>query len=123
MLVMLDVIEHLPQPFALLQAAVQTLRAGGLVVLTTGDFSSIASRATGRWWRLMTPPLHIHFFTPEGIRQLANRLGLEVLSISHPPKNVPLELIAHILGRHFKFLRGCFRNSDRSIKVNLLDAI
>lgn len=91
--VLLDVIEHLPQPVETIALAAQRLKPGGVIMLTTGDFASLAARVTGARWRLMTPPQHLWFFTPASMRGLARQLGLAVESLDHPWKTVPLSLI------------------------------
>jgi SAM-dependent methyltransferase len=55
-IVLFDVIEHLPDPRATLSLCERHLNPGGIVVITTGDFHSLLARITGRHWRLMTPP-------------------------------------------------------------------
>lgn len=93
--VMLDVIEHidnLEETFAMLASA---LRPGGTMFVTTGDWSSLVARVTGRNWRLMAPPLHLWYLNPKGLELLGRRFGLEVLSIDHPWKIVPLDLVIH----------------------------
>ena len=63
-IVLLDVIEHLPDPQSTLALCRQHLNPGGVIVITTGDFASFYARLAGRNWRLMTPPQHLWFFTP-----------------------------------------------------------
>jgi len=43
-IVMLDVIEHLPDPQTILALCHRHLNADGIVVITTGDFSSLHAR-------------------------------------------------------------------------------
>ena len=97
--VMLDVIEHLPDPRETLQVVSEKLRRGGYLLLTTGDFSSLAAKLLGTNWRLMTPPQHLWFFTPESLRALGDSVGLEVIDVKYPFKKVPLGLIAYQLFR------------------------
>ena len=73
--VLLDVIEHLPDPRETLALCRRFLNPGGLVVITTGDFGSLAARLAGARWRLMTPPQHLWFFTVPGLRALATDVG------------------------------------------------
>jgi SAM-dependent methyltransferase len=120
--VLLDVIEHLPDPRATLQAAVRHLNPGGIVVITTGDFSSLYARLAGSHWRLMTPPQHLWFFTPESMRRLAGGLGLAVEALEHPGKVVPLSLILFQL-RRMLGLRGAVKAGSVGIPVNLFDAM
>ncbi|MCX6621635.1 MAG: class I SAM-dependent methyltransferase, partial [Acidobacteria bacterium] len=62
-IVMLDVIEHLPDPLDVVRAVGTELRPGGHLLITTGDWGSLVSRLMGSSWRLMTPPQHVYFFT------------------------------------------------------------
>jgi SAM-dependent methyltransferase len=95
--VMLDVIEHLERPEDVLRALRPHVK--GPLLLTTGDFGSLLSRAMGRRWRLMTPPQHLHFFTQSSLRALLERTGWRILEIRRPAKLVPVRLAVHQLGR------------------------
>jgi 2-polyprenyl-3-methyl-5-hydroxy-6-metoxy-1,4-benzoquinol methylase len=96
---MFDVIEHLPQPRDTLALCHKYLRPEGILVLTTGDFASLAARWAGPRWRLMTPPQHLWFFTPESLRRMAAQLGFVLEQVDHPGKIVPLSLIVFQLKR------------------------
>ena len=67
-IVLLDVVEHLPDPFETLRLCKDHLNPRGILVLTTGDFGAFAARATGASWRLMTPPQHLWYFTAESMK-------------------------------------------------------
>ena len=75
-IVLLDVIEHLPSPAETLALCVRHLNPGGILVITTGDFGAITARLAGAHWRLMTPPQHLWFFSRDSIRRMAAALGL-----------------------------------------------
>jgi SAM-dependent methyltransferase len=96
--VMLDVIEHIDNVAETVGMIAANLRPGGSFIVTTGDWSSLLARITGPRWRLMAPPLHLWYFSPESLTRLGARFGLEVVSCSHPWKIVPLELILHQAG-------------------------
>ncbi len=122
--VLLDVIEHLPDPRATLAAAVEHLEPGGVVMITTGDFGSLAARAMGANWRLMTPPQHLWFFTHDSMAQLARGLGLALVQFDHPWKTVPLSLIAFQLQRMIGLpARKAAAASAIGLPVNLFDAM
>lgn len=123
-IVLLDVIEHLPDPHETLALCTRFLNPGGVLVLTTGDFGSALARWAGPGWRLMTPPQHLWFFTQGSMRRLASRLALSVEDFSHPWKVVPLSLIAFQLRRMAglgptKFGTG----GGIGLPVNLFDAM
>jgi SAM-dependent methyltransferase len=123
-IVMLDVIEHLPDPRGTLVLLSRHLGPGGIIVITTGDFGSVAARLCGRYWRLMTPPQHLWFFGRESISRLAGSLGLRVERIDHPWKIIPLSLIMFQL-RRMLHLPLCAQSSapDLGIPLNLFDAM
>jgi SAM-dependent methyltransferase len=123
-IVLLDVIEHLPSPRDTLALCARHLKPGGIIVITTGDFGSLPARLAGARWRLMTPPQHLWFFTRESIRRMAGSLGLDVAYSGHPWKIVPLSLItfqlARMLGRK---PRQAAAASGVGLPVNLFDAM
>jgi len=121
-IVLLDVIEHLPDPRETFRLCVGHLNPGGIIVLTTGDFSSLYARLAGARWRLMTPPQHMWFFTPESIRRLAQSLGLTVESVDHPWKLVPLSLVSFQL-RRLLGLRTRAMPSRFGVPINLFDSM
>jgi SAM-dependent methyltransferase len=121
-IVLLDVIEHLPDPRAIMTAFARALAPGGVIVLTTGDFGSLPARAAGSAWRLMTPPQHLWFFTRESMQRLAAGAGLVIASLDHPWKFVPLALVAYHLGR-MAGLRMKLPASRIGLPINLFDAM
>jgi len=123
-IVLFDVIEHLPDPRRTLALCHQHLNPGGVIVITTGDFGSAIARLAGVKWRLMTPPQHLWFFTQESFRRLASALGLAVEHVDHPWKIVPASLIAFQL-RRMLGLRGAgvATASRLGVPVNLFDAM
>jgi SAM-dependent methyltransferase len=122
--VMLDVIEHLPDPWHVLCLAHRHLSPGGHLMITTGDWESIASRVMGPSWRLMTPPQHVFFFSRKNIHTILARAGFRVLELTRPGKLVPVNLALYqmlrILGvkpRTFPLLNNV------GIPINLFDAM
>jgi len=98
-IVMLDVIEHLPDPHGMLRLLGRHLAPGGIVVITTGDFGSLVARLSGRRWRLMTPPQHLWFLTRASMAGMARSAGLDLAHVDHPWKIVPLSLVSFQLRR------------------------
>ena len=92
-IVMLDVIEHIDNVEATIQMLARYLRVGGVFLITTGDWSSASAKIMGKRWRLLTPPLHLWFFTPRSLVAMFGKFGLKEEHLSHPWKFVPIELI------------------------------
>ncbi|MFN8542849.1 MAG: class I SAM-dependent methyltransferase [Candidatus Binatia bacterium] len=81
LVVLWDVLEHLPDPAAALRTAAAALRPGGGLALTTGDVESVVARLSGERWHLYTFPEHLYFHTPRSVRTLLQRSGFEVRAI------------------------------------------
>jgi SAM-dependent methyltransferase len=122
--VLLDVIEHLPSPQETLALCARHLAPGGIIVITTGDFASPYAKLAGTHWRLMTPPQHLWYFTRASVERMSRPLGLRVESFDHPWKTVPLSLITFQV-RRMLGLRpaGTTAPSRMGVPVNLFDAM
>ncbi|HET9987646.1 MAG TPA: class I SAM-dependent methyltransferase [Kofleriaceae bacterium] len=98
--VMLDVLEHLQDPGEVLDQLRAAMRPGAKVMVTTGDYHSWLSRIMGKRWRLMTPPQHLWFFTPDSLASLFERHGFAIRALEHPWKTVPLALVTYQAARY-----------------------
>ncbi len=123
-IVLLDVIEHLPSPQETLALCARYLNPGGILVITTGDFASPYAKLAGTHWRLMTPPQHLWYFTRASIERMSQPLGLRMDSFDHPWKIVPISLIAFQLKRMLGLRpAGTGTASRMGVPVNLFDAM
>lgn len=102
-----DVIEHVPDPCAVLTEVARVLSPTGRVVLTTGDIGSDYARAHGADWHLITPPWHMYFFSQATMGTLAKRAGLRIERVavrgvagdSRWARSKPGILLDHLLGK------------------------
>jgi SAM-dependent methyltransferase len=121
--VMLDVIEHIPNPKEIFSLLQEFINPGGIIIITTGNIGSLYARISSKYWRLMTPPQHLFFFSKKTITALLESEGFKVLEIQSPWKFVSFGLIFYQffnrLGIKVKFN---FVNRI-GIYLNLFDAI
>lgn len=74
---MMDVLEHVRDPAALVADAARQLRPGGVLAVLTPDAGSPVSRALGsRWPEVQRAPEHIVLFSVRGLGRLLERHGL-----------------------------------------------
>lgn len=78
---MFDVLEHAPDPRALLAGARRVLKSGGLLVVQSPNFSSFMARLMGENWNWLTPPDHLYHFTPGSVSRLLAGAGFRPVKL------------------------------------------
>lgn len=66
---MIEVLEHVREPRALLGEAGGLVRPGGLLYITTPNAHSLNRWLLGRDWSIFSPPEHLTIWTARGLRQ------------------------------------------------------
>jgi SAM-dependent methyltransferase len=74
-----DVLEHVPDPVALLRECARLLRRDGRLVIETQDRRSAAARVLGRRWHHYKQPEHLFHFHRGTLRRALEHAGLEWL--------------------------------------------
>lgn len=69
------VVEHVPDPKALLLAAFGALRPGGGLFIETPNLAAYCHERFGRHWRGLEAPRHLQIPTWRGLEALVNRAG------------------------------------------------
>jgi SAM-dependent methyltransferase len=91
-----DVIEHLPDPAAVLDF----VAPGGVVWIATPDAGSRVARLLGkRWWSVI--PTHMHLFTRPSLKALLERNGFEVVAMGTAPKSFSVAYYLERLGGYW----------------------
>jgi SAM-dependent methyltransferase len=82
----LDVLEHVEDPAAMLRSMDRHVRAGGLLIVVTGNVTSFSARLSGRRWLYYALPEHWSFPSEAGLRsELETRLAYRVLRTTWIP--------------------------------------
>ncbi len=72
------VLEHVPNPHEIIEAATRALAPGGLLVISVPCLASWAFRTFGPDWWGLDLPRHLLHFTPATLRRLLEAHGLDV---------------------------------------------
>jgi 2-polyprenyl-3-methyl-5-hydroxy-6-metoxy-1,4-benzoquinol methylase len=79
---MMDVIEHLHDPWETVDGAARVLRPGGVLLVTTMDSDSVVSRILGpRLEDFRRTREHLYFFSRKTLAALLEKSGFEVLGV------------------------------------------
>lgn len=88
---LIQVLEHLPHPAAVLRNIGNVLSADGIAVIAVPHFGSAVSRVQGKNDMFIIPPEHLNYFSKNGLVDLCERSGftiahLETLSRFDPAR-------------------------------------
>lgn len=82
MVVLNQVIEHVPDPEALMRTVLNRLTPGGRVVMSFPNVNSLQRKLSGAKWINWHVPYHQHHFNRQSFSQLAKKVGYEVIRAS-----------------------------------------
>lgn len=73
-----DVLEHTPDPKAVLLECQRVLRSNGLLVVNYPDINSLVARLMGRKWVFLLS-VHLYYFTLETIQKMLELTGFQMV--------------------------------------------
>jgi 2-polyprenyl-3-methyl-5-hydroxy-6-metoxy-1,4-benzoquinol methylase len=76
---MSHVIEHVPDPLALMAEVQRILKPGGRLVLTTPNSGSFGHEKFQGYWFGVDPPRHLNLYSLNTLRECARRANLKVI--------------------------------------------
>lgn len=81
--VMNDLIEHVPDPKSTLLRVREWLRDDGVIFLVTPDGGSLMFSLLGKRWFHLKPNEHIYYFTKKSLSRLLTEAGFEIVFMRH----------------------------------------
>ncbi len=80
LIILNQVLEHIPEPAAVLEVLAGRLKSGGRLVVAVPNAGSIYCRLFGRHWINWHIPYHLHHFNRSCLQALGRRTGWQLLS-------------------------------------------
>ena len=96
---MIQVVAHFNDLRAATANASEATRPGGLWLIETWNRESRTAKIFGKRWHEFSPPSVLHWFSPEGLSQLASQYGFSELARGRPRKRISSRHIKSLL-RH-----------------------
>lgn len=120
---MFDTIEHLKYPEKYLKKVNEILKPDGIVVIETGDISSLIAKIQKNSWRLIMLPDHLQYFSKASLVQLLTNSGFKVRNISMVGFYRTLRQIIYRLTGSRKLLDSSKTILSKSIPINTFDLV
>jgi SAM-dependent methyltransferase len=96
--IMMHVIEHVPDPVAVFRDVHRILRPGGSFVVETPRYDTLSFRLLGKRERSLSCEGHIYFFTSGSLAALAEKTGFLVRRRDYVGRSMTLDRFAYNLG-------------------------
>jgi len=93
--VMLHVIEHLPDPMATLREIHRVLKPGGHLVLETPRYDTLMYDLLGRRERSLRCDGHIYFYTTDTLRRTYEAAQFELVQLDYVGRSLTLDRLAY----------------------------
>jgi SAM-dependent methyltransferase len=77
-IILMDVLEHIPGPVAFLKKATNYLSEDGIIFLQFPNKNSIVAKLAGKKWGWWSAPDHLYHFSELAVSRLAKKTGLEI---------------------------------------------
>ena len=95
---MLHVIEHVPDPVVTLREIFRVLKQGGHLLLETPRYDTLMFKVLGRRERSLSCDGHIFFFTTESLRRAATLAGFELDKLEYVGRSLTLDRLVYNIG-------------------------
>ncbi len=119
LLTLWDVLEHTPDPRAVLDRAGSLLAPGGLLVLTYPDYGSLAARLLGAKWPFLLT-VHLFYFNRQTMGELLKRAGFAPLSFRAHLQTLELSYVAMRGAPYLGPLGGLLTGTVKALRLGRL---
>lgn len=93
-----EVLEHVPDPQAVLNEISRVIRPGGLLWGTTPHGRGLSAKMLGLKWSVVSPPEHLQLFSRSGMKKMLTEAGFRQARVATEGVN-PYELLQALRGR------------------------
>jgi SAM-dependent methyltransferase len=117
---MMHVIEHVPEPDTTLKEIYRILKPGGILVLETPRYDTLAFKLLGKRERSLSCDGHIYFFTSDTLAQIAKKVGFTIMRSDCVGRSLTLQRLFYNFGVISKspFLQRLLRQIATQFQLN-----
>ena len=127
LIVMTDVIEHLDNPFEVLNLIEKSLNEEGRLILSTFNFDSVFSKIMGKKYPWIIP-MHKYYFSNTTLKNCLLKSNLKLFDIQNDTRLISMEYLFqkfNVIFSPFKFISSILLKfkfiKNYTIKINLYD--
>lgn len=82
-IVMREVIEHLPHPLESLKTVYRWLKPGGVLFMATGNYDCPERKVKGKDWFYFMPEGHLYYFSNRTMRKYLEKVGFRTIRVTN----------------------------------------
>jgi 2-polyprenyl-3-methyl-5-hydroxy-6-metoxy-1,4-benzoquinol methylase len=83
-IVLMDFIEHIVDPYSTLMKCHECLEQDGIIFISTPNIECKFVKELGAEWKYVSPAEHLYYFSKDTLSKLLYKIGFKILSIHFP---------------------------------------
>lgn len=117
---MMHVIEHVPDPTDTLREIHRVLKPGGVLVMETPRYDSLSFKLLGRRERSVSCDGHIYFFTSDTLEKIATKTGFSVVRQSPVGRSMTAGRLLYNIGvvSKSKAVQGALESTSKALGLD-----